>query len=119
MGVTLEQHRSAIGRFKPSGSQRVSAKSRREIALSEVMAILAVTKIRREAKQVDTKLISNSQEDVIAGLAASPLLILCPLYTLGVPSERFAGNPFTRSNKTPPICHFSQSAYKRCESQSQ
>ena len=49
MGVTLEQHRSAIGRFKPSGSQRVSAKSRREIALSEVMAILAVTKIRREA----------------------------------------------------------------------
>ena len=56
MGVTLEQHRSAIGRFKPSGSQRVSAKSRREIALSEVMAILAVAEIRREAKQVDTKI---------------------------------------------------------------
>ena len=85
MGVTIEQHRSAIGRFKPSGFQRGSAKARREIVLSEVMAILAVAEIRREAKQVDTKLISNSQEDVIAGLAASPLLILCPLYTLGVP----------------------------------
>ena len=56
MGVTLEQHRSAIGRFKPSGSQRVSAKRRRAIALSEVMAILAVAEIRREAKQVDTKI---------------------------------------------------------------
>ena len=55
MGVTIEQHRSAIGRFKPSGSQRVSAKARREIVLREVMAILAVAKIRREAKQVDTK----------------------------------------------------------------
>ena len=56
MGVTLEQHRSAIGRFKPSGSQRVSAKRRREIVLSEVMAIIAVAKIRREAEQVDTKI---------------------------------------------------------------
>ena len=55
MGVTIEQHRSAIGRFKPSESQRVSAKARREIVLREVMAILAVAKIRREAKQVDTK----------------------------------------------------------------
>ena len=55
MGVTIEQHRSAIGRFKPSGFQRVSAKARREIVLSEVMAILAVAKIRREAKQVDAK----------------------------------------------------------------
>ena len=56
MGVTIEQHRSAIGRFKPSGFQRGSAKARREIALSEVMAILAVAEIRREAKQVDTKI---------------------------------------------------------------
>ena len=55
MGVTLEQHRSAIGRFKPSGFQRGSAKARREIARREVMAILAVAEIRREAKQVDTK----------------------------------------------------------------
>ena len=56
MGVTIEQHRSAIGRFKPSGFQRLSAKARREIVLSEVMAILAVAEIRREAKQVDTKI---------------------------------------------------------------
>ena len=56
MGVTIEQHRSAIGRFKPSGSQRGSAKARREIVLREVMAILAVAEIRREAKQVDTKI---------------------------------------------------------------
>ena len=55
MGVTIEQHRSAIGRFKPSGIQRVSAKTRREIVLGEVVAILAVAKIRREFKQVDTK----------------------------------------------------------------
>ena len=55
MGVTIEQHRSAIGRFKPSGFQRGSAKARREIVLSEVMAILAVAKIRREVKQVDAK----------------------------------------------------------------
>ena len=55
MGVTIEQHRSAIGRFKPSGFQRVSAKTRREIVLREVMAIIAVAKIRREAKQVDAK----------------------------------------------------------------
>ena len=56
MGVTIEQHRSAIGRFKPSGFQRGSAKARREIVLGEVMTILAVAGIRREAKQVDTKL---------------------------------------------------------------
>ena len=56
MGVTIEQHRSAIGRFKPSGFQRVSARARREIVLKEIMTILAVAGIRREAKQVDTKL---------------------------------------------------------------
>ena len=55
MGVTIEQHRSAIGRFKPSGIQRVSAKTRREIILGEVVAILTVAKIRRKSKQVDTK----------------------------------------------------------------
>ena len=64
MGNTIEQHRSAIGRFKPSGWQRVSAKTRRERVLKEILAILSVAKIRREAKQVDIELFSqNTQHD--------------------------------------------------------
>ena len=55
MGNTIEQHRSAIGRFKLLGGQRVSAKTRRGICLSEIMAILSVAKKRLEAKQVGSK----------------------------------------------------------------
>ena len=55
MGNTIEQYRSAIGRFKCFGCQGVSVKTRRETCLSEIMALLSVAEIRREAKQVDTK----------------------------------------------------------------
>ena len=56
MGNTIEQHRAAIGRFKlPGGSQRVSARTRRWRLLGEIMTILSVAKIRRQAKQVDAQ----------------------------------------------------------------
>ena len=81
MGVTIEQHRSAIGRFKPSGFQRGSAKARREIVLSEVMAIIAVAKIRREAKQVDAKsrtfVVFNYRFGKVSSIPLPPLHSVC------------------------------------------
>ena len=55
MGNTIEQHRAAIGRFKLPGCQRVSARTRRWRLLGEIMTILSVAKIRRQAKQVDAQ----------------------------------------------------------------
>ena len=52
MGNTLEQHRSAIGRFPSSGRRRVSAKTRRGWVLCEISRLLALAKIRRETEQV-------------------------------------------------------------------
>ena len=53
MGNIIEQHRSAIGRFNLSRRHRECTKIIRDLVLSEIMAILAVAKIRREAKQVN------------------------------------------------------------------
>ena len=61
MGNTIEQHRSAIGRFKPPGCRQVSRNMRREEALSEVMTILAEVKIKQDAKQVDTEFPQTKQ----------------------------------------------------------
>ena len=52
MGNTVEQHRSAIGRFNLSRRHRECTKIMRGLVLSEIMAILAVAQIRREAEQV-------------------------------------------------------------------
>ena len=109
MGNTIEQHRSAIGRFKPSGRRRVSAKTIRGRVLSDIMAIISVVQIRREAKQVDTeknkyKFLKETLFCLIAGLARS-IPVLCPLCTLVVHYEGFSGcdlsgNFLARSHQT-------------------
>ena len=52
MGDSVEQYRSAIGKFNPSQCKRVSARIRRMSGLSEILSILAVAQIKRESKQV-------------------------------------------------------------------
>ena len=52
MGDSVEQYRSAIGKFNPSQRLRVSARIRRRSVLSEILSILAVAQIKRESKQV-------------------------------------------------------------------
>ena len=52
MGITLEQHRSAIGRFNPSGRLRESTKTMRRRMLHEFLLLLAIAKTRKEAEQV-------------------------------------------------------------------